>query len=287
MDPDFSGPVPFLTGIARMMGIADSDSSFTEWQIKESIKKVLFRRGIEENKIIVLIIDEGQKLPEFSIEILRELLNYETNQFKLLQIVIFAQPEFSAILKRRENFADRVNIRLRLGPLGFGLMRQMIEHRIELASRIGREPVSFTLPALAAIYLATGGVPRKVIMLCHRVILAMIIRNRTRAGWFLVQSCIGTRLSRRNRRRNLGWGAAVVLGTAAWVIMAGSGGKHSPAVVVGERLTSAYQARIADKTVYPLVPSRAETWQMPLPLVRKSISKMPAGEEPSAPSGQK
>ncbi len=193
MEPDFSGPIQFLAGIARMMGAVDSAPGLTEWQLKEAIKQVLFRRGIDENKIVVLIIDEGQKLPGFCIEILREFLNFETNHFKLLQIVIFAQPEFNATLERRENFADRMNVCLRLKPLDFSQMRQMIEHRIEMASQIGREPVQFTSPALAAIYLATGGVPRKVVMLCHQVILAMIIRNRSRAGWFLVQSCLRNR----------------------------------------------------------------------------------------------
>jgi general secretion pathway protein A len=286
MDPDFSGPIQFLAGIARMMGAVDSASGLTEWQMKEAIKQVLFRRGNDENKIIVLIIDEGQKLPGFSIEILREFLNYETNHFKLLQIVIFAQPEFNAILKRRENFADRMNVCLRLGPLGFGQMRQMIEYRIELASRIGREPVTFTIPALAAIYLATGGVPRKVVMLCHQVILAMIIRNRPRAGWLLVRSCIGTRASNRRKRRYAGWGVTAALGVAALAVLAGISGKPDPAIVAGDRLATAYQARIADKTVYPLEPSRAESWQPPVPLVHKSIPKDPAGEESKTLSGR-
>jgi general secretion pathway protein A len=271
MDPDFSGPIQFLAGIARMMGAVDSSPGLTEWQLKEAIKQLLFRRGIDENKIVVLIIDEGQKLPGFCIEILREFLNFETNHFKLLQIVIFAQPEFNAILERRENFADRMNVCLRLKPLDFTQMRQMIEHRIEMASQIGREPVQFTTPALAAIYLATGGVPRKVVMLCHQVILAMIVRDRSRAGWFLVQSCLRNRAANRRRRSNIRWGMAAVLGAAVLAVLTGVSGKHDVSGEPVDRL-AAYQARISDKTVHPLEPSRAGTWQAAEASTRPPVS---------------
>jgi general secretion pathway protein A len=289
MDPDFSGPIQFLGGIARMMGAVESAPGITEWQLKEAIKQLLFRRGIDENKIVVLIIDEGQKLPGFCIEILREFLNYETNHFKLLQIVIFAQPEFNATLERRENFADRMNVCLRLRALDFTQMRQMIEHRIEMASQIGREPVQFTAPALAAIYLATGGVPRKVVMLCHQVILAMIIRNRSRAGWFLVQSCLRNRASNRRRRRNIRWGMAAALGAIVLAIFTGMPGKRDVAGEPVDRL-AAYQARIADKTVYPLEPWRAGTLQAAeastRPPVSAKHSSMPTAFRKSIPKEQ-
>ncbi len=262
MDPDFGGPIQFLAGIARMMGAVDSTRGLSEWQLKEAIKQYLFRRGIDEDKVVVLIIDEGQKLPGFCIEILREFLNYETNRFKLLQIVIFAQPEFNAILERRENFADRMNVCLRLKPLDFSQMRRMIEHRIAQASQAGQAPVEFTLPALAAIYLATRGVPRKVVMLCHRVILAMIVRNRSRAGWFLVQSCLRSRASHRSRGKSIGWGLAAALGVVVLAVLTGTAGKREMAPEPAERMASAaYQARISDKTVHPLTSPNTGVWQ--------------------------
>lgn len=301
MDPDFGGPIQFLAGIARMMGAVESAYGLSEWQLKEAIKQYLFRRGIDEDKVVVLIIDEGQKLPGFCIEILREFLNYETNRFKLLQIVIFAQSEFNAILERRENFADRMNVCLRLKPLDFTQMRRMIEHRIAQASQAGHEPVEFSLPALAAIYLATKGVPRKVVMLCHQVILAMIVRNRSRAGWFLVQSCLRNRTPRRRKRRAIGWGVAAVLAVAVVAFLTGISIKRDGAVDPGERTATAYQARIADKTVYPLAASPSSPWQpaaaiagstagttapSAAPPYRRSLPRETAGGQQSkAPSG--
>ncbi|NPV04065.1 MAG: AAA family ATPase [Syntrophaceae bacterium] len=297
MDPDFGGPIQFLAGIARMLGAVDSAHGLTEWQLKEAIKQYLFRRGIDEDKIVVLIIDEGQKLPGFCIEILREFLNYETNRFKLLQIVIFAQPEFNAILERRENFADRMNVCLRLGPLDFTQMRRMIEYRIAQASQAGHDPVEFTLPALAAIYLATGGVPRKVVMLCHQVILAMIVRNRSRAGWRLVQSCLRNRASYRRRRRRIGWGVAAVLAVCVLAVLTVVSARRDGTGVSGERALPAYQARISDKTVHPLASVPPVPWQpaaaiagspagaagpAAAPLFRKSLPR--EGAAPQAPA---
>ena len=299
MDPDFGGPIQFLAGIARMLGAVDSARGLTEWQLKEAIKQYLFRRGIDEDKIVVLIIDEGQKLPGFCIEILREFLNYETNRFKLLQIVIFAQPEFNAILERRENFADRMNVCLRLGPLDFTQMRRMIEHRIAQASQAGHDPVEFTLPALAAIYLATGGVPRKVVMLCHQVILAMIVRNRSRAGWWLVQSCLRNRTSYRRRRRRIGWGVAAVLAVCVLAVFTVTAARRDGTGSPGERALPAYQARISDKTVHPLASTPPVPWQPAaamagsqaggagtpaVPLFRKSIPRE-AAAVPASPPG--
>ena len=204
MDPAFTTPLEFLSTVAMTLGLKESDES--EWQIKENIKKYLFGKGVEEGKTVVLIIDEGQKLPDFCLEILREFLNYETNEFKLLQIVIFAQTEFKEILKQKANFADRVNLYYILKPLGFRETCAMVRFRIANASETDRVPDLFGYPGLLALYLATGGYPRKIVTLCHQVMLALIIQNRSKAGWFLVRSC-GRRVSP-VQRRPLRWAAA-------------------------------------------------------------------------------
>ena len=93
LDPAVAGRLDFVRTVASILGISDIWCDDNEWQIKEKIKNFLFEQGVQEQKNIVLVIDEGQKIPDDCLEILREFLNYETNSFKLLQIVIFAQPE--------------------------------------------------------------------------------------------------------------------------------------------------------------------------------------------------
>ena len=190
LDPNFSNSREFLTRVAEMFDERQPPESSDEWQLKEIIKKHLFQRGVDENKNIILIIDEGQKIPEFCLEILREFLNYEINEFKLLQIVIFAQKEFEDTVRERANFADRINLYHILKPMSFSDTRAMIRFRLERSSEAGTpSPRLFTFPALYAIYRASGGYPRKIINLCHQCVLSLIVQNRSKAGWSLVRSC--------------------------------------------------------------------------------------------------
>ncbi|HUV50716.1 MAG TPA: AAA family ATPase [Anaerolineae bacterium] len=210
LDPNFNNPHEFLNTFAEMLGAAELASNADERRIKELIKQYLFRKGVDEDKRVVLIIDEGQKIPLFCLEILREFLNYETNEYKLLQIVIFAQKEFQHILKEHANFADRINIRLFLGPLSFRESRLMIKFRLDKAASGGNKiSVMFSYPALWAIYRATGGYPRKIINLCHQIILTLIIQNRFRVSRSLVRACAKRIPHEQSRRWQ--WAAAAAL----------------------------------------------------------------------------
>lgn len=189
MDPGFSNPLEFLRLVATSFGLPIDQADDSEWQIKEKIKNYLFENCVDEGKIVLIIIDEGQKLPDFCLEILREFLNYETNEHKLLQIVIFAQKEFQDIIEKYPNFKDRVNQFYFLEPLSFQETKRMIEHRIAKASDYDQIPRLFTYTGLLGVYHYTGGYPRKIITLCHQVMLTLIIQNKAKAGWFLIRSC--------------------------------------------------------------------------------------------------
>lgn len=213
LDPAFNSPAEFLLTVSAMFGLAENEGEQSEWQMKEHIKNYLFRRGVEEGGIVVLIIDEGQKLPLFCVEMLREFLNYETNERKLLQIVIFAQQEFRQILNRRANFADRVNEFYHLGPLSFQETRKMIRFRLARAGRDGVPPPLFTLSGLWAIHRATGGYPRKIITVCHQAVLTLIIRNQAKVNRSVVTACVRRVAPERKNVLQRRWfaGAAVAL----------------------------------------------------------------------------
>lgn len=202
LDPTFSTTREFLSTVATTFGLSGVETAESDWHLKESIKNYLFQKGVDERKTVVLIIDEGQKLPGFCREVLREFLNYETNESKLLQIVIFAQNEFKRILKRHANFADRVNQYYFLKPLNFRETKALIRFRLSRSGRPAEMPALFTLPGLWAVYLATDGYPRRIITLCHQILLTLIIQNKTSAGWTLVRSTtrrLLPHLTRKNR----------------------------------------------------------------------------------------
>lgn len=217
LDPSFSTTREFLSTIATTFGLTGVETAESDWHLKESIKSYLFQKGVDEKKTIVLIIDEGQKLPGFCREVLREFLNYETNENKLLQIVIFAQNEFRRILKRHANFADRVNQYYFLKPLNFRETKALIRFRLSRAGRPAELPALFTLPGLWAVYFATNGYPRRIITLCHQVLLTLIIQNKTRAGWIVVRSTTARLVPPRLRKRR--WAAAGIVTGLALVIL--------------------------------------------------------------------
>lgn len=239
LDPDFNSTLEFLQTVALLFGIkAFNNSSDSELHLKEKIKDYLFEKGIDQNKIVVLVIDEGQKIPDNCLEILREFLNYETNQFKLLQIIIFAQKEFRALLEKKANLLDRVNLLYHLSPLNFQQTRAMINYRLSVARNFEPSPPVFSFMGILAIYLATRGYPRKVVFLCHEVILKMIIRGRQKAGWFLVRSCIQER--ERPLPGKIRWATAAVLLVAIFGVSV-SALKWQGAGIESEKKLSAIQ----------------------------------------------
>jgi general secretion pathway protein A len=190
LDPGFSSGISFLKYLLHLFEPEKKYESDDENVLKESIKEHLFTNGVDKDINIVLIIDEGQKLSLPCIEILRELLNFETNNQKLLQIIIFAQKEFNQSLEQILNFQDRINFYYKLNPLNFKDSKRLINYRLEKCFIKGKKTTLFTPLGYFLIYMATKGFPRKIVTLCHQIMLSLIIKNKTKANFFFVRSCI-------------------------------------------------------------------------------------------------
>ncbi len=184
--------------------------------------------AVEDKKIVVLIVDEGQKIRVECLELLRELLNYETNDRKLLQIIIFAQNEFRDTFSKLPNFADRINECIELKSLDFAQTRALIRYRLDKASASYATRDMFTFGGFLAIYLSTRGYPRKIMKLCHKTFLALVLRNGRRVTWPLVRACA----SDKTIGAALGWqhiaaaGAGLLVTAAAlfWLAVGSPGG---------------------------------------------------------------
>jgi hypothetical protein len=157
------------------------------WQLKEGIKKSLFLQGVKAGRLSVLIVDEGQKLTPECLELMRELLNYETNAQKLLQIVVFAQREIEPVLEEMENLLDRVNCYHRLTPLDFAETRAMIRYRLqEAAADKSAPPDLFSNLGYWAVYRASRGYPPRIVRRCPKVVRGLSNRRPAPAGLRLV-----------------------------------------------------------------------------------------------------
>jgi general secretion pathway protein A len=176
LDPGYKSEFQFLFGLVKMFDIEPEFKSSMDF--KEALEKYLFQKGVEENKTIVLLIDEGQKLSQENLEVLRTLLNYETNEYKLLQLVIMAQVELLPRVKRINNFMDRVSLKYVINPLDELETKDMIEFRLKQAG-FGGQNTLFTDNAIKLIYEHTQGYPRKIGKLCHDALEAIVMHERS------------------------------------------------------------------------------------------------------------
>lgn len=128
----------------------------------------------------VLIIDEAQNLSADVLEQLRLLTNLETNDRKLLQIVLIGQPELRTMLARPEleQLAQRVIARFHLTALSESETAQYIRHRLAVAGFNGELP--FDRAASRRVHRLSRGVPRRINLLCDRALLGAYAHGRTR-----------------------------------------------------------------------------------------------------------
>jgi MSHA biogenesis protein MshM len=122
---------------------------------------------------VVLCIDEAQAMPGESLEALRLLSNLETEKQKLLQIVVFAQPEFNLLMQKAElrQLRQRITFSYELPPLDRTGIEGYVQHRLQVAGYRGGR--LFSPAALDAVCAGSRGIPRLVNILCHKALMAV------------------------------------------------------------------------------------------------------------------
>ena len=117
------------------------------------------------NKKIILIIDEAQNLSEKLLEEIRLLTDLETNNEKLMNLILVGQPELKETLShaRLEQLTQRVRFRFHIGPLSEEEMREYIQHRLKIA---GAKKEIFSNDCMPLLYKYTGGIPRLLNAVC-------------------------------------------------------------------------------------------------------------------------
>lgn len=190
-EPLYSSRREFIRALFTHFDLTYPGPSATEKELIELLKGRLYDLAVGSKKTVVLLIDEGQLLVEHCLETLRLLLNYETGESKLLQIVIFAQTEFEPVLMMRSNLADRISELCVLKSFDRRSMSEMIHYRLDRSSGARRAPAVFSGAAMLLMYFLTRGFPRKVVSLCHRVVLNLLAQEKEIAGWRMVMKSAG------------------------------------------------------------------------------------------------
>ncbi len=155
-----------------------------------AINEYLLKQA-EQRKESILIIDEAQDLTNDLLEQIRLLSNLETNERKLLQIILMGQPELKQRLNAPElrQLRQRITVRFHLKPLTYFEVGQYIQHRLSVAGANGAP--YFTRPALWRIYRYSRGIPRLINALCDKCLLAGFVQQRETIDFSMV--CLAAR----------------------------------------------------------------------------------------------
>lgn len=168
-------PNPYLEPRTLMLALADEleiplERDVDQHQLLKAINLRLLELAGQDLRV-VLCLDEAQAIPVESLEALRLLTNLETEKRKLLQIVLFGQPELNRKLELASirQLAQRITFHYHLGPLSRDDLDFYVAHRLRVAGFSGAR--LFTGAAIRGLYKASGGVPRLVNIMAHKALM--------------------------------------------------------------------------------------------------------------------
>ncbi len=155
--------------IARELGIGFPVSA-NEYTLQQLITEQLMAY-YQDNKKIILCIDEAQAMPDKTLEALRLLTNLETEQSKLLQVILFGQPELDEKLKSRHlrQFRQRVSFSINLHRLDRDTLIDYLSCRLMTAGYRGGE--LFPLASLKLLHRYSRGIPRLINLIVHKAMI--------------------------------------------------------------------------------------------------------------------
>jgi MSHA biogenesis protein MshM len=174
------GPTGLRHALARELHIVDVEAFDTQ-----GVLEILHRRLIElaaAGKSTVLLIDEAQGLPIGTLEALRLLTNLETEQSKLLQVVLFGQPELDVTLARNDlrQLRQRITFSYRLRLLDLKDTTRYLTERLAVAGYRG-DPL-FAPAAVRRLVHDSGGIPRLINILAHKALMVAYGEGRHQVG---------------------------------------------------------------------------------------------------------
>ncbi|MBA5606707.1 AAA family ATPase [Duganella sp. FT3S] len=219
-------PNPYLEPRSLMLALADELSltlarDVDQHQLLKAITSRLMELAAQDKRVL-LCLDEAQAIPLESLEALRLLTNLETEKRKLLQIVLFGQPELNVHLQGDSirQLAQRITFHYHLGPLTRDDMEYYLAHRLRVAGFTGSR--LFSRGAIGVLYRASGGIPRLINIMAHKSLMLAYGQGKQQVAKGHVKlaagDTIGVRRSRWPWLAALGAGALVAACGLTWAL---------------------------------------------------------------------
>jgi type II secretory pathway predicted ATPase ExeA len=213
-----------------------------------------------EGKRVVMFVEESQSMPLATLEEIRLLSNLETRNDKLLQIVLFGQPELDANLRQPSirQLKERITHSFRLGPLNAAETREYLMFRMRAAGYCG--PDLFSSAVIKYIARVSCGLTRRINLIADKALLAAFSENTHTVKPAHVKAALRDSefgAQPPHRRPRLVWGLALlvtgaVAGALAYALILAPSGK-------GFEANASHATSVAAATATPLVTAGAAT----------------------------
>ena len=168
-------PNPYLEPRSLLLALAgefriELDSAVDQHQLLKELTFALLKFA-REGKRVLVCLDEAQAMPLESLEVLRLLTNLETEKRKLMQVVLFGQPELDERLKHNSvrQLRQRISFQYELKGLRQDELDRYLRHRLLIAGYKGE--TLFRSGAVALLHRVTRGTPRLVNIIAHKSLL--------------------------------------------------------------------------------------------------------------------
>ncbi len=162
-------PRTLLLAVCEELGIP-VEAGASGHRVVKDLERGLLERA-RSGRRVVLVIDEAQAIPDRSVELLRLMSNIETEKRKLLQIVLFGQPELDARLAQPHlrQLLQRISFAERIEPLSAAEVADYVRHRLNVAG--AGDAQVFEEPALRELARRSGGVPRLINVIANKALM--------------------------------------------------------------------------------------------------------------------
>jgi general secretion pathway protein A len=189
-NPNYPTPNQLLRAIIQEFEVPETSKNYLH--LLNIFKNYVMDQSLNHGKTLVLIIDEAQTLKAPLLELVRQLMNYESNDQKFIQVVLFAQEEFRARLQhpRFRNLVNRAAMSSSLDTLSPTETAAMLRHRWLVA---GGKEFPFTDEAVNRVYAYSQGIPRTQVILADNALLAAFLSRQNIIGSELIDQVVADR----------------------------------------------------------------------------------------------